>query len=213
MGLDTDSKKTQVWLWSLSLVAAVVLAIRSPLAAAIATVAIGFIWDRLDLTLGQNNLKSSFLPVVGAIAGGLGLAGLCLLVYHSVTGKYAVWVAIKGEFDAQMQSDAMMAIVWAAVGVALLVLMYIFTAFLVTAILAFSQRAAAELWSHPSLPYGGLCLMVAWGLPCMIRDTAAGAVALLLSVAFGGFYILVKKNSILTYFVVLFCLVACFRPY
>lgn len=204
--------KQQVLLWCVALAAAIVLGIRHPLVSSIAVVVIGFMWDKLDLTFGQNTLPSKFLPVTGSFLGGAALAAICLFIYHSVTGQYSVWAAITGEYELQMQSDEFIAIVWAAVGIALLVLMYVLTAFLVTAVLALTQKALDEILGRPFLPYGAVCLMVLWALPCFVRGTNAGLLALLLSALFGGYYVLIRKNGVLTFFTVFFCLVACFRP-
>ena len=204
--------KQQVWLWCMTLAAAIVLGLRNPLVSSIALVVIGFIWDRLDLTYGQNTLPAKFLPVSGGILGSLVLGLVCLFIYHATTGEYAVWAAIKAEYELRMESTELTAIVWAAIGIALLLLMYVLTAFFITAVLAFTQKAGDDLLGRPYLPYGAVCLLIAWALPCFAYGTNAGLLAMLLSLVFGGFYLLVRKNAVITYFAVFFSLVACFKP-
>ena len=203
--------KQQIFLWGLTLAAAIVLGVRSPLVSSIAVVVIGFIWDRMDLTYGQNTLPGKFLPVTGGIFASLVLAVVCMLIYNGSSGQYAIWEAIKGEYDLHMQSEEFIAIVYAVIAIALLLLMYVLTAFLVTAILAFTQKALDDLLGRPFLPYGAAGLVVAWALPCFVRGSG-GLAALLLSLVFGGFYLLMRKNAVITFFAVFFCLVACFKP-
>ncbi len=163
-------------------------------------------WDRLELTSGENTLPSRFLSVTLCLVAGAGLALAAAFVARSPAGEFAVMQSVWDIVDAYPDGGLEGAL-FIARDIALYVLAFPLCALLVTAILAFGQKAVTDLIGRPLLPYGSGVLLVLWALPAMALG--GGVATLVLSLLFGGFYLFARRNSVITYFVVLLCLLAC----
>ena len=77
---------------------------------------------------------------------------------------------------------------------------YLFETMLVTLVLIFSQTAF-EKWFHKEyVPYGGLLLALTWGIGHFLsKDILTGILCLIVSFAYGSFYLLSNRDVLKTY--------------
>lgn len=83
---------------------------------------------------------------------------------------------------------------------------YIFEVGLVFLIIAFGQEFFEKLFNrNTNVPYGGIVLALTWGLIHILTqsDIITGLVVMLFSVIYGIIYLLLNKNSKLTYLAIL----------
>ena len=77
---------------------------------------------------------------------------------------------------------------------------YLFETMLVTLVLVFSQKAF-EKWFHKTyIPYGGVLLALTWGIGHFVtKDILTGIFCLIVSFAYGSFYLISNRDVLKTY--------------
>lgn len=73
-------------------------------------------------------------------------------------------------------------------------------------IIVFGQQFGEMQFKNKMIPWGGLLLTVTWGLAHIFtKDLATGIETVIISIAYGLIYLLMKKNIKWSYFFIALC--------
>ena len=77
---------------------------------------------------------------------------------------------------------------------------YLFETMLVTLVLVFSQKAFEKWFRKAYIPYGGVILALTWGIGHFVsKDILTGISCLIVSFAYGSFYLISNRDVLKTY--------------